>query len=237
MRPGFQGPVTDSKISIAELLDSVNEKFPDILPEDVLKHYGYDGIKDNGGKMGGEWHTVWIPFDSYQVKSADPVTYNDAGNVIPLSERFNESEKDIRYSDRDSFVDSENNEEYDNQKGVDYHAGRTSNNKGRSGKNDTGTWPERGRSGETDGRSLAPVVWRESTETVKAEGASVLQKKTNSYRNVDEIEAFINYYANDKGISLNKAYEDIAGSIYESIRTNTVGENKYLKVFWRGCKQ
>ena len=42
MRPRFQGPVTDSTISIAELLDLVNQYFPDILPEDVLKHYGYD---------------------------------------------------------------------------------------------------------------------------------------------------------------------------------------------------
>ena len=42
MRPGFQGPVTDSTISIAELLDYVNEYFPDVLPEEVLKHYGHD---------------------------------------------------------------------------------------------------------------------------------------------------------------------------------------------------
>ena len=42
MRPGFQGPVTDSTISIAELLDHVNQYFPDVLPEEVLKHYGYD---------------------------------------------------------------------------------------------------------------------------------------------------------------------------------------------------
>ena len=34
--------VTSSTISIAELLDHVNQYFPDILPEDVLKHYGYD---------------------------------------------------------------------------------------------------------------------------------------------------------------------------------------------------
>lgn len=34
--------VTGSKISIAELLDLVNQHFPDILPEEVLKHYGYD---------------------------------------------------------------------------------------------------------------------------------------------------------------------------------------------------
>ena len=33
-----------------------------------------------------------------QIKSADAVTYDDAGNVIPLSERFNMEKKDIRYS-------------------------------------------------------------------------------------------------------------------------------------------
>lgn len=42
MRPGIQPPVTDSTISIAQLLEYVNRYFPDVLPEDVLKHYGYD---------------------------------------------------------------------------------------------------------------------------------------------------------------------------------------------------
>lgn len=63
-----------------------------------LKELGYDGIKDTGGKGGGESHTVWIPFSSEQVKSAEPIVYDDAGNVIPLSERFNNSNSDIRYS-------------------------------------------------------------------------------------------------------------------------------------------
>lgn len=65
---------------------------------DYLKHLGYDGIKDTGGKFGGDSHIVWIPFSSEQVKSADPVTYDDAGNVIPLSQRFSEASNDIRYS-------------------------------------------------------------------------------------------------------------------------------------------
>ena len=34
--------VTGSTISISDLLDLVNQHFPDILPEEVLKHYGYD---------------------------------------------------------------------------------------------------------------------------------------------------------------------------------------------------
>ena len=40
----------------------------------------------------------WVFFSSDQVKSADPVTYDDNGNVIPLSERFKEDDSDIRYS-------------------------------------------------------------------------------------------------------------------------------------------
>lgn len=65
---------------------------------DYLKQLGYDGIKDAGGKYSGIGHTVWIPFSSEQVKSAEPVTYDDNGNVIPLSERFNSEVPDIRYS-------------------------------------------------------------------------------------------------------------------------------------------
>lgn len=43
--------------------------------------------------------TVYIAFDpKSQVKSADPVTYDDSGNIIPLSERFNPQNDDIRYS-------------------------------------------------------------------------------------------------------------------------------------------
>ena len=52
VRPGFQGPDTDSTISIADVLDYVNEYFPDILPEDVLKYYGYDSRPD--GDLGAD---------------------------------------------------------------------------------------------------------------------------------------------------------------------------------------
>lgn len=36
----------------------------------VLKKFGYDGIHDTGGKMGGVEHSVYIPFESHQIKSA-----------------------------------------------------------------------------------------------------------------------------------------------------------------------
>ena len=37
---------------------------------------------------------------SNQIKSADIITYDDSGNVIPLSQRFNTQNNDIRYSNR-----------------------------------------------------------------------------------------------------------------------------------------
>jgi hypothetical protein len=47
------------------------------------------------GRDGVRWLKVG---DSNQLKSADPVTRDDQGNVIPLSERFNEASPDIRES-------------------------------------------------------------------------------------------------------------------------------------------
>ena len=72
-----------------------------MIPDGVveyLKSLGYDGIRDKSGKHGGDQHDVWIPFSSEQIKSSDPVTYDDDGNVIPLSQRFNSENPDIRYS-------------------------------------------------------------------------------------------------------------------------------------------
>jgi hypothetical protein len=63
----------------------------EIVPQ--LKEKGYDAIyyKDDG-------HDTVAVFDSNQIKSSDPITYDDKGNVIPLSERFDTSKEDIRFS-------------------------------------------------------------------------------------------------------------------------------------------
>ena len=69
------------------------------------KEQGYQGVKvtgiyDNGGRGAESGNgDVYIFFNPEQnVKSADAVTYDDSGNVIPLSERFNEKKTDIRYN-------------------------------------------------------------------------------------------------------------------------------------------
>jgi hypothetical protein len=71
---------------------------------DFLKSEGYDGIQDTGGKNGGREHTVWIPFSSEQVKSAEPFAKDDSGSLIPLNKRFNKKKVDIRYSHADPEV-------------------------------------------------------------------------------------------------------------------------------------
>lgn len=60
----------------------------------ALKAKGYDGTIQS--KLGDEA----VAFYPEQIKSADPITYDDNGNVIPLSERFNSEQSDIRYSSR-----------------------------------------------------------------------------------------------------------------------------------------
>ena len=58
-------------------------------------------LRDSGG--GTDYNRpsdVYIFLKPNQVKSSDPVVYDDSGNVIPLSERFNPENEDIRYSVR-----------------------------------------------------------------------------------------------------------------------------------------
>ena len=51
---------------------------------------------------------------SNQIKSADTITYDDSGNVIPLSQRFNTQNNDIRYSNRNQ--DQQSSLEKQNEK-------------------------------------------------------------------------------------------------------------------------
>lgn len=75
---------------------------------DMAYEAGYDSVTFKDIREGGDYgdagvSTVYAVFKPTQrVKSADPVTYDDNGNVIPLSKRFDASNEDIRYSDRDN---------------------------------------------------------------------------------------------------------------------------------------
>lgn len=74
----------------------------DYIDENDLPYGGI--ILDEGGDMvNGKPVSRGLSYvirDSSQVKSADAVTYDDNGNVIPLSQRFDTGKEDIRYSAR-----------------------------------------------------------------------------------------------------------------------------------------
>ena len=90
---GYDGVVFNNLIDSANLTDSFREE---IRKSDELKD---------------KWSSqVVAVFDSNQIKSLDPVTYDDNGDIIPLSERFDKSKDDIRYS-----TDTEQSNETENE--------------------------------------------------------------------------------------------------------------------------
>ena len=92
---------------IIDEMKDVEDSYRGQLRELLNNHFlngtsGYDGIEldyDGHRWVNGKREDVhtYIVFDPAQAKSADPVTYDDDGNVIPLSERFNTESDDIRY--------------------------------------------------------------------------------------------------------------------------------------------
>lgn len=60
----------------------------------AVQKAGYDGILQS--PSGDEA----VVFDPSQIKLSDPVTYDDSGNIISLSKRFDNNHSDIRYSRR-----------------------------------------------------------------------------------------------------------------------------------------
>lgn len=78
-----------------------------------LQKNGYDSVIRKADFFGSA-ADEYIVFDPEQIKSADPVTYDDSGKPIPLSERFNPENKDIRYAISKDATLNEN---------LGYHAG------------------------------------------------------------------------------------------------------------------
>lgn len=72
----------------------------------IIENFGYDAVVDEevGHKFGqlsrsmsyGTVHV--IVFSPNQIKSLDPITRDDDGNIIPLDQRLNDNEDDIRWS-------------------------------------------------------------------------------------------------------------------------------------------
>ena len=78
---------------------------------------GYDGIAKETADG-----TVYVVFDPSQIKSANPVTYDDNGKPIPLSQRFNDNADDIRYRIAENDADRDIEAYMENQGKVDLDA-------------------------------------------------------------------------------------------------------------------
>jgi hypothetical protein len=68
---------------------------PELATQEAINE-GHDGFLVQKNPRFGEWYEYGV-FNPSQIKSADPVTRDDAGNVIPLSKRFDSSNDDIGY--------------------------------------------------------------------------------------------------------------------------------------------
>ena len=71
---------------VTELTDPSHSKYvwvsiPDWVTRTLIK-LGYDGIKDTGGKYGGNPHTVWVPFRGNQIKSIHNKLFSRSKSII-----------------------------------------------------------------------------------------------------------------------------------------------------------
>lgn len=89
------GRVMDVFIRAKNVRKGVVRSYDEVRAIASSKKRGQDAIRVTDGVGAPINYAV---FDPTQIKSADPVTYDDAGNVIPLSQRFNKKTPDIRYA-------------------------------------------------------------------------------------------------------------------------------------------
>lgn len=87
------GRVMDVFIKAKNVRKGVVRSYDEVRAIDAAKQRGQDAIRVTDGPGAPINYAV---FDPSQIKSADPVTYDDAGNVIPLSQRFSDQSDDIR---------------------------------------------------------------------------------------------------------------------------------------------
>lgn len=164
----------------------------------VFERMGFDGIVDNnvntkfgtqrkyGRAMAGMGYGVShiVAFHPNQIKQTDPVTYDDNGNVIPLSERFNEDNDDIRFSFR-GLIGAENAKDQEALDNLD-----VAEEMERAGKDAASIWIATGWEKGADGK------WRnEIPDARQKEGTSLEEKGLVTYVGdaIDAPELFQSY--------------------------------------------
>ena len=74
--------------------------FSNVEAQETMKALGFDAID---ATFGNGTSGQYVVFDPEQIKSADLVTYDNDGNIIPLSERFDQNKVDTRWSVDDDW--------------------------------------------------------------------------------------------------------------------------------------
>ena len=96
--------VVDSKKKMKAIPFDLSKENAGVIAREWLMSNGYDGVIRKAEYYGAE-ADEYIVFDANQIKSAEPMTFEDdengEGDIIPLSQRFNSENDDIRYSERD----------------------------------------------------------------------------------------------------------------------------------------
>jgi len=95
-----EGGPRPAVFGVDDILASAGRTFGDVLSstdeakvwQEAMILAGYDGVtgEDQEGQV--------VVFTPTQIKSADPIVRDDAGNIVPLSQRFNPDRRDIRFS-------------------------------------------------------------------------------------------------------------------------------------------
>jgi hypothetical protein len=93
----------DTKDWAIDVIAEGMKEFPYLITDEAVKNLkdaGYDSVHLYYGDRtpaDGKPNEVLL-LEPNQAKSADPITYNDDGSIIPLSERFKDTTDDIRFS-------------------------------------------------------------------------------------------------------------------------------------------
>ena len=95
--------IVDSKEKAQAIPFDLRNENAGVIAREWLQSQGYDSVIRKAEYYGAE-ADEYIIFDSSKIKSAEPMTFTDdeygEGDIIPLSERFNEGNEDIRFQDR-----------------------------------------------------------------------------------------------------------------------------------------
>ena len=120
-------PIVPAASEHKELANRLREMQRGVTDREELARINRQFIEETGVDAVVDWMNGWYTILSpEQIKSAEPITYDDDGNVIPLSERFIPNSNDIRYSlgqQYDNWEDAYADYLANPNSGMLYHAG------------------------------------------------------------------------------------------------------------------